>query len=490
MRRRVEINFKQIWKVIGILLIFESLIILSTTIVSAIYSEKDYIYFIITAGIGLFVGLGLNVIFRNPSTTLGKREGALLVTLTWVFFSILGAFPYWLSNAIPSFTNAFFESISGFTATGASILNDIEGLSHGMLFWRSMTHWIGGLGIIVISMAILPMIGVNATNLFIAETTGPALDKISPKISDTARILLTIYISLTLVETTLLVFGGMSFFDAICNSFATVATGGFSTKQASIGYWTSPYIQYVVAIFMLLSGINFSMFFLAYTRNFKKVIRNEEVKVFLFLAIASSIVVTLFNLDYTSINFSYLEKTWRDSFFTVSSILTSTGFGTVDYMLWQPITWVILAILMFIGGSAGSTGGGAKVVRFLLAGKIAYAEFKKLIHPIAVVPVKYNRKNLQENLEIRVLAFLFLYVLIIALGMLILIIAGMELKEAFGSVLTSLSGVGPAFGKLGPANNYSEISTFSKWFMAFIMLIGRLELFTVLVLFTPSFWKK
>ncbi len=485
-----KINFKQIFKVIGKLLVFESLIILSTIIVSGIYLEEDYIYFIITSLIGLSIGLGLNLFIKNPPTYLGKREGALIVSLTWILFSFLGALPYWLSGAIPNFTDAFFESISGFTATGASILNNIEELSHGILFWRSMTHWIGGLGIIVISMAILPMIGINATNLFIAETTGPALDKISPKINDTARILLTIYTSLTLVETVLLMFGGMNFFDALCHSFATVATGGFSTKQASIGYWSSPYIQYVIAIFMLLSGINFSMFFLAYTRNFKKVFQNEEMKVFLALAFGASLVVFLINLDYTSYTFSYLEKTWRDTFFTVSSMLTSTGFGTVDYMLWKPITWVILAMLMFVGGSAGSTGGGAKVVRFLLAGKIAFAEFKKLIHPTAVIPVKYNKRNLQENLEIRVLAFLFLYVAIIAIGMLVLLVAGMGLKEAFGSVLTSLSGVGPAFGKLGPANNYADISTFSKWFMSFIMLVGRLELFTVLVIFTPTFWKK
>ncbi len=490
MRRRVEINFKQIWKIIGKLLVFESLFILATTIVSAIYSEDDFIYFIITAGIGLFVGLGLNIIFKNPSDYIGKREGALIVTLTWVFFSFLGALPYWLSGAIPSFTDAFFESISGFTTTGASILNNIEELSHGILFWRSMTHWLGGLGIIVIFMALLPLMGINSTNLFVAETTGPTMDKISPKINDTAKILLLMYLFLTFLEIILLFLGGMTLFDAVCHSFATVATGGFSTKQTSIGYWTSPYIHYVISIFMLLAGVNFALFFLVYTRNFKKIRKNEELRAYLLIVVVSVVFIVLFTLDYKNITFASFEETFRSVLFTVASMATSTGFATVDYLQWKPIAWVVIIILMFIGASAGSTGGGAKVIRFLIVFKVMWYEFKKIIHPTAIIPTKYNKQNVSDSVIMTIFAFLLIYLLIVVFGTIILMATGMGLQESFGGVLSSISCMGPALGDLGPSGNYADVSIFGKWFFALIMLIGRLELFTVFIIFTPSFWKK
>lgn len=485
----IEINFKQISRLIGKLLLFESIMILSTIIISAIYAENDALYFIISAAIALLFGALLILLGKNAPLRIGKREGAIIVTFSWLLFSLFGSLPYWLSGAIPDITNAFFESISGFTTTGASILNNIEELSHGVLFWRSMTHWLGGLGIVVISMAILPT-GTNDTQLFVAETTGPIMDKISPKINDNAKILLIIYVSLTLLETIFLLFGGMSLFDALCHSLATIATGGFSTKQASIGHWDSPYIQYVISVFMLLSGVNFAMYFLSYVRNFKKVKQNEELKGYFVIVLLSTLFIVIARLDSQHMSLWGIEKIFREVIFTVAAIITTTGFATVDYLDWQPITWVIIGILMFIGGSAGSTGGGSKVVRSLIVLKAAYYDFKRLIHPTAIIPVKFNNLNLSEDTLTRVFAFLFIYFIIIVIGTIILLGVGLPIPEAFGGMLSSLSCVGPAFGELGPAGNYANLPIFAKWFLSAVMLVGRLELFTVLVIFTPVFWKK
>lgn len=485
----IEINFKQISRLIGKLLLFEGIMIFLTIAISFIYRESDYLYFIASATITALLGTLLIFLGRNAPIRIGKREGAIIVTLSWIFFSLAGSLPYWLSGAIPDFTNAFFESISGFTTTGASILNNIEQMSHGMLFWRSMTHWLGGLGIVVISMAILPT-GTNDMQLFAAETTGPMMDKISPKINDNAKILLIIYLSLTFLETIFLLFGGLNLFDALCQSFATISTGGFSTKQASIGHWDNAYVQYVISIFMVLSGINFGMYFLAYMRNFKKIKQNGELKAYLLILLSATLVMFLSLIDFNNLLTNNFEKTFRNALFTVTTIMTSTGFGTVDYMTWPPITWVIITILMFIGGSAGSTSGGSKVIRTFISIKAIYYEFKKLIHPTAILPIKYNQQNLQSDILIRILAFLLTYLIVVLLGTLILLAAGVGLPESFGGMLSCLSGVGPGFGELGPAGNHANLPIFAKWFLSAVMLVGRLELFTVLVIFTPVFWKK
>jgi trk system potassium uptake protein TrkH len=484
-------NYKLIARFFGILLLLETAALLATALISWFYSDKNVVYFLASAAISLLAAL-ISILFgRNANPTIGKREGSLVVTFTWIVFTLFGLLPFWLSGSIPSFTDAFFETISGFTTTGASILNNIEELSPGILFWRSLTHWIGGLGIIVLTLALLPVFGTSATQLFAAESAGPTKDKIHPKINETAKRLFLIYLILTAVQTVLLRIGGMSWFDAVCHSFGTVATGGFSTKQASIAYWDSAYIQYVISIFMILSGVNFSLYYFGFKNKFGKIKENEELKYYLILLFSVTILIVFSLIDFdNTLTFAKLEKAWRDAFFTVSSLMTTTGFGTADYVQWQPYTWVLLLIVMLTGASAGSTSGAIKMVRIVIVFKYCYYEFKRIIHPNAVLPVRYSGHIVREDVITRVLAFVLLYLITVAFGILVLNISGLGFIESIGGLIGCLGGVGPGMGALGPMGNYADIPEFSKWFLSFIMLVGRLELFTVLLLFTPAFWKK
>ena len=486
-----DFNLRLVLRMMGSLLLVESAILLFTCIVPLIYGENDARYFLISAAISL--GFALTALFlgRHPSNSIGKREGSVIVTFTWIIFSLVGLLPYWLSGSIPNFSNAFFETISGFTTTGASILNNIEELSHGMLFWRSLTHWVGGLGIIVISLAILPLFSTSGTQLFAAEASGPTKDKIHPKIHETAKRLFLIYVILTAAETILLLLGGMNLFDAINHSFATIATGGFSTKQSSIAYWDSPYIQYIITLFMILSGINFSLYYFGFKNKLQKVKENEELKYYLITLFGFALIIAFSLIDFSKVNnFSTLENAWRNSIFTVSSLMTTTGFSTANYMEWKPLTWIILLIVMMTGASAGSTSGGIKMIRIVISGKACYYEFKRLIHPNAVIPVRYNGNLVREDILTRVLAFVLLYVVVAAFGILVLAISGMGFMESVGGMITCLGGVGPGLGLVGPAGNFYDIPEFSKWFLSLMMLTGRLELFTVLLIFTPTFWKR
>lgn len=486
-----ELNLKLVAKMIGSLLFIESLFMMSTAIISAIYNESDWFYFVFT-GLGTII-LGSILVFigKNASKTIGRREGSLVVTGCWVVFSFIGMLPFWLSGSIPSFTDAYFETMSGFTTTGASILNNIEELSHGMLFWRSLTHWMGGLGIIVISLALLPMFGFSGIHLFGAESSGITKDKIHPKITVTAKRLWLIYTSLTIAEIILLNIGGMEVFDSICNSFATVATGGFSTKQASIAYWPEAHIQYTIIIFMILSGINFSLYYFTLKGEFKKVLHNEEMLWFLKTVGAFTLIITLTLIDWTQLsNLTLLEKSFREALFQVTSCATTTGFITADYMLWKPITWVLILIVMLMGASAGSTSGAIKMVRIVIVFKYCYYEFQRMIHPNAIIPITYSREVVKHDIVARVLAFTLLYLFIVAFGIVFLSATGMGFMESVGAMITCQGGVGPGLGLVGPAFSFSEIPTISKWFLTFVMLIGRLELFTVLLIFTPVFWRK
>ena len=486
-----DFNFRLVAKMIGSLLFIESLLLLSMSLIPIIYEENDMRYFLISGGITFGFATLLFLLGLNAKPLLGKREGSVIVTFTWVLFSLFGMLPFWLSGSIPSVTDAFFETMSGFTTTGASILNNIEELSHGILFWRSMTHWIGGLGIIVISLALLPLFGYNGMQLFAAESSGPTKDKIHPKINETAKRLFAIYVMLNVAETILLKLGGMSWFDAVCHSFATTATGGFSTKQASIGYWNSPYIEYVVIIFMILSGVNFSLYYFAYKHKFEKIISNEELKYYLILLFSAAGLIAFSRMDFSSAQtFGSIEKAIRDSLFYVSSIMSTTGFVTVDYMQWKTYTWIILLIVMITGASAGSTTGGIKMVRIVIVAKYCYYEFKQIIHPNAIFPVRYNGHLVKEDIITKILAFVLLYLTTIAVGTLILAMTGMGFEESISGVISSLSCVGPGLGSIGPMGTYAHIPEFSKWFLSFMMLVGRLELFTVFLLFTPTFWKK
>lgn len=484
-------NYRLIARFFGILLLVETAALLATALISWFYNDKNLIYFLASAAISFVAALVSILLGRNANPTIGKREGSLVVTFTWIVFTLFGLLPFWLSGSIPSFTDAFFETISGFTTTGASILNNIEELSPGILFWRSLTHWIGGLGIIVLTLALLPVFGTSATQLFAAESAGPTKDKIHPKINETAKRLFLIYLILTAVQTVLLRIGGMSWFDAVCQSFGTVATGGFSTKQASIAYWDSAYIQYVISIFMILSGVNFSLYYFGFKNKFSKIKENEELKYYLILLFSATILIVFSLIDFDqAFTFAKLEKAWRDAFFTVSSLMTTTGFGTADYVQWQPYTWVILLIVMLTGASAGSTSGAIKMVRIVIVFKYCYYEFKRIIHPNAVLPVRYSGHIVREDVITRVLAFVLLYLITVAFGILVLNISGLGFIESIGGLIGCLGGVGPGMGALGPMGNYADIPEFSKWFLSFIMLVGRLELFTVLLLFTPAFWKK
>lgn len=485
------INYKLVSRVIGNLLMVESAVLFFVMFLSLAYGEfKEVWYFVGASLLALVTGGILILMGRNAPARVGKREGSMIVTFTWVIFSLIGAMPFWVSGSIPHFTDAFFETISGFTTTGASILNNIEELSYGMLFWRSLTHWVGGLGIIVISLALLPMFGVSGTQLFAAETTGPTKDKIHPKISETAKRLFAIYVILTFAETIMLLFGGMNLFDAVCHSFSTIATGGFSTKQASIAYYQSPYIEYVIAVFMILSGINFGNYYLAYKRRFDKIKENEELRYYLIVLFVFAVIVALSLIDFSqALSGSIIEKAWREAFFTVSSLMSTTGMVTTDYMHWKPLTWIILIVVMMTGASAGSTSGGIKMIRVVISAKACYYEFKRLIHPTAIIPVRYNKHVVREDILTRVIAFTLLYIVVAVFGILVLAISGMGFIESIGGMVTCLGGVGPGLGLVGPMGNFSHIPEFSKWFLCLAMLAGRLELYTVLMIFTPAFWK-
>jgi trk system potassium uptake protein TrkH len=484
-------NFKLILKIQGSLMLVESIFLISAYLVSIYYRESVGLDFLYSSGISLILGSFGLIVGWNASPTIGKREGSVIVTLTWLLFSAVGMLPFLFSGSIQSVPDAFFETMSGFTTTGASILNNIEELPYSILYWRSMTHWIGGLGIIVISMALLPIFGFSGMQIFSAEATGPTKDKIHPKISETAKRLLTIYIILTLSETILLKIAGMNFFDAICHSFGTIATGGFSTKQASIGHYDSPFIEYIIIFFMIFSGVNFALYYFIAKLKVFKVLKNEELRTYLLIIIGFSLFLTLSQFDFSK-EFSWisLEEFVRNGLFVATSTMSTTGFVIVDYNHWTPFTWYLIIILMLIGSSAGSTAGGMKVIRVLLIFKYSYYEFKRFIHPNAVFPVRYNQHVLGDEVIARILAFALLYFIIIFSGATFLSVMGLGYIESFSGMITCLSDVGPGLGNIGPAYNFSHIPDASKWFLSIVMLIGRLEIFTVLLIFTPVFWKK
>ncbi len=481
------LNTRVVLLVMGLLLIVEAFFMLLTALVSAIYGEYDLPYFLWSALICISTGgvlFGTNI---NVSRSIGKREGYVIVTLVWVVFSFFGLLPFWLSKAIPSFTDAFFETMSGFTTTGSSILEDIEALPHGMLFWRSIIQWLGGMGIIVLSLAILPVLGVGGMQLFIAEVPGPVPDKLHPRIADTAKRLWGIYVVYTIVETILLWIGGMSFFDAICHSFTTMATGGYSTKQASVAYYDSAFIQYVIIVFMFIAGANFTLSYSAFNGRFSRVFKDEEFRYYTGFVLVTTILVGV--VLYVSGGASTIEQSFRDSLFQVISLITTTGYATADYLIWVPTLAIVMFMLMFIGGSAGSTGGGIKVMRILILLKNAYYELRRLIHPNAVIPVRYNTKAVSPTVVTNVLAFIVIYMLIVGVSMVVMSIMGYDLDTSIGAVATCIGNIGPGLGEVGPAANFAHIPDFGKWFLSLLMLIGRLEIFTVVLLFSPYFWK-
>ncbi len=481
------INFRTIINILGFLLLIEGLFLFSAIPVSLIYQEGDSYAFVFSGLIAILIGGISWILTRTSRLSLSKKDGYIIVTAGWMLFSFVGALPFVISGAIPSYTDAFFETMSGFTTTGASILNDIESLSHAMLFWRSLTQWIGGMGFIVLSLAILPLLGIGGMQLFIAEVPGPSPDKLHPRIKGTASRLWLIYVIFTLALIVLLWLGDMNLFDAICHSFTTMATGGYSTKQASIAYWDSPYIQYVITLFMFIAGTNFTLSYYALHLRFGRVFKNEEFRYYLGFVLGFTFLMA--TIMYFSMDVS-AENSFRNSLFQVVSIMTTTGFITADYMQWTSVLWVMIVVLMFFGGSAGSTGGSIKIMRIVLVLKNSVLELKRLIHPNAVIPVRFNQQAINPSIVTNVLAFVSFYILIVVAGMVVMSAIGYDLDTSLGAVATCLGNIGPGIGLVGPVDSFSHIPDFGKWFLSFLMMIGRLELFTVLVLLTPEFWKK
>jgi trk system potassium uptake protein TrkH len=375
--------------------------------------------------------------------------------------------------------------MSGFTTTGASILSEIETLPKNILYWRAMTHWLGGMGIIVLTVAVLPFLGIGGMQLLVAEMPGITPDKLHPRITATAKRLWGIYLIFTLVEIGLLWIGEMDFFDSLCHAFATMATGGFSTKNDSIASF-APYTQYIITLFMILAGTNFTLHYLALHRKFNKLWENQEWKVYMMIILLVSLFIAgglIIFQDYG------IEPAFRDSLFTVVSILTTTGFVTVDYLWWPTFLWMFLFLLMFVGGSAGSTGGGVKVVRHLLLIKNSWIELKRAIHPNAIIPVKFNGKGVSQDIIFNVMGFFLIYVLVFAAGTLVMSLLGYNFETSIGATIASLGNIGPGIGGVGPVENYGFFSGIAKWVLSFLMLLGRLELFTVLIIFSPAFWR-
>ncbi|WP_033960151.1 TrkH family potassium uptake protein [Psychroserpens jangbogonensis] len=495
----MKLNYKIILHFFGLLLLFNGGFMLLAALISFIYKDGVTTEILLSGVLIILVGVILMVVTKNHKKELNKREGYLVVSFGWIVMALTGTLPYILTESIPSFTNAFFETMSGYTTTGASILNDIESLPKGVLFWRSLTHWIGGMGIIVLAIAILPLLGIGGMQLFAAEAPGPNADKLHPRITDTAKRLWLIYFGYTAAETILLKVAGMSFFDAINHSLCTLSTGGFSTKNASVAFWNGqPIIQYIIMAFMFLAGTNFVLSYFAFKGKVQKAIRDEEFKLYfkfiaLFTIIAALIIYFKADFSISSIDHPMVygkgEASIRHGLFQVLAIITTTGFVTADYTLWTPFLVVFFFGLMFLGGSAGSTSGGVKVVRHMIMIKNGFLEFKRALHPNAILPVRYNKKSVSGNIVFNILGFFILYMISFIVGALVFSMLQIDFESAIGLSASSLGNVGPALGNFGPVNNYSELPALGKWWSAFLMLIGRLELFTVLILLTPFFWR-
>ncbi len=481
------LNYKMIAKVIGILLHVEAFFFLICALVSILYKGNDYIYFLYSILINISVGSIFLLFSKNASTKISRRDGYLVVSLTWVLFSLFGMMPYYLGGYIPNITDAFFETISGFTTTGATILDDLESLPYGILFWRSLTQWIGGLGIVIFTIAVLPIFTGGTLQFFSAEYTGTVHDRIHPKISSTANRLWIVYIVLTIIAAVLFYLGGMDVFDSICHSLTTTSTGGYSTKQNSIAYWNSSYLEYVTIIFMFLSSINFSVYFLCIKGKFSKIIHDTEIKYFLgIIAVMTAIIMfsLYFFMDYN------IENAFRTSLFQIVSIQSSCGFITEDYSLWPQYTWIIFIVAMSIGGCGGSTSGGVKIYRVAAIFKSVRNEFKKLIHPVAVLPVRMNHGVVSPSVLSGIKTFIIFYLIVLLAGWFLLLCCGIEFTEAFGLSISCLGNTGPALGVYGSVNSWSSLPEVAKWLTSFLMLVGRLELFSVLLLFYPGFWSK
>lgn len=478
---------KAIFRIIGFLLLFEALSLLSSVPVALYYGEPTE-YLLLSVAAMVVSGSFFAYVCRKAGRNVSRKDGYIVVTVIWIIFSLFGSLPYMLSGYIPSFTDAFYETMSGFTTTGSSILSNIESLPRSLLFWRSLTHWIGGLGIVFFTVAVFPIFGLGDMHLFAAESVGPMRAKLHPRISVTARWILTVYLGLTVIATVAFYAAGMGWFDSLCHSMATVSTGGFSTKQASIAAFGSPLIEYVTILFMFIGGVSLSLqYLLIFKGRIKELFRDTEFRTYLMFVLFFTAIISVGLFLTTTMT---AEWSFRTALFQVVSIQTTTGFATVDYTLWSPLLWLMLCGLMFVGACSGSTSGAMKCVRVATLFKVMWNEFKRIVHPNAVLPVRMARKIVPTSVQSAILAYTVIYFFMVIVGLVVNMAFGIDFLNSFGLSVASVGNVGPALGNYGPMDSLALLPAGVKWFCSFQMLVGRLEFFAVLLLLTPIFWKR
>ncbi len=484
------IHFKIIHRILGVLLLIESGILLLCALLPVFYGENDLFGFVMASLISACCGMTCMIVGRsslNNESAMTRRDGYIVVAVSWVLFSIFGSLPYYLSGYIPSYTDAFFETMSGFTTTGATIIDDIEAMPHGLLFWRSLTQWIGGLGIVFFTVAVLPIFGVGEVQLFAAEAIGPTRYKLHPRISISGRWIITVYLLITILCAVALRFCGMGIFDSVNHAFATAATGGFSTKNSSIAYFNSNSIEYVITFFMYISGINYGLlFFVAFRGQVRKLVEDSQFKWYTFMLLIFTVIVAIGLFISTSYN---APSSLRNALFHVTSIITTTGFTSTDYTMWPPFLWMILGLCFYFGACAGSTTGGMKSIRIAILSKSMRNEFNRILHPNAVLPVRINGKVIPPSTRQSVLTFSIFFFALVFVGWFFYLAIGIDIAEAYGISLSCLSNIGLTIGYHGCNIPWSDMPCIGKWFSTFLMLMGRLEVFSVLLILTPAFWK-
>ncbi len=476
-------NYGIVVRVLGIILLIESLLMSPSIFISKAYGGEAVHSFLITIAIMLVMGLVMMNV-KTKKEHIRAKDGIVIVAVGWVMISLLGALPLFLTNSVPHYVDALFETVSGFTTTGSSVIADVESLDKGILFWRSMTHWIGGMGILVFTLALLPALGVGSLQIFKAESPGPVAGKIVPRMKDTARVLYITYITITVVQLILLLFGGVNLVESFVITFGSVGTGGFGPRNDSMASYSS-YVQIVTGIFMILSGINFSLYFLLFRKKYKELFHDQELRLYLKILFVS---MALIIINLLVVNGGDLFTTVKDSFFQVGSIMTTTGYSTLNYEVWPSFSKLILLFIMFVGGSAGSTAGGMKVIRILILLKLIKREVSKIFHPKALIPIKVGGKVVSNEIIARINSFMALHMVIFVVGVLVVSLEGVDMMSSISSVAATLNNIGPGFGAVGPSMTFAEYSIFTKLFLSLVMLLGRLEHFTIIALLVPRSW--
>ena len=479
-------NYRIIFHTVGRILQFEAIIFLIPLIISLIYGESaNVLAFLIAAVIALGIGLLLTYVLGKGNRLLFEKEGFAIVAIAWLLMSAIGAIPYVISREIPSYIDAFFETVSGFTTTGASILPNVEALSKGIMFWHSFTHWLGGMGVLIFIMAILPQESGRSIHILRAEMPGPIVGKMVPKLRETARILYIIYIVMTIVETLLLWAGGMSPYESLLHAFGTSGTSGFGIKSDSVaGY--APHLQWMIMIFMLFGGINFNLYYLIFARQFKSAVKSAELWIYFGIIIVSGIAVTINILPM----YDGLGEAIRQAFFHVSSLITTTGYSISNYDMWPNFSKMLLLLLMFVGGCAGSTAGGIKILRFILVFKAIFRDIKQMLHPSAVSSIRFDGKKVDDRTINGISLYFAFYFIIFFIVLLLLSFEPFDFETNFTATAACFNNIGAGFGGVGPLGNYAAYSPMAKLLLVFTMLLGRLEIFPMLLLIMPSFWNK